>query len=161
MALLDAWVAATKSWVERAGSRMNAASLSMDSGTYDSQALLRDAFRSTVSDPMQWYLDLMRLTDTSQILIDTRVVTTASSQNITVRNPAKTTITPMIRAGANDTMAVGTDVFIDGPTTPAPHTTPAGTVAVRLNNVGGFANGVYVGYLIDDTSMLACVIALR
>jgi hypothetical protein len=71
MVILKALVAATKSWVDRAGVRVDTAALNMDSGTYDSKEFFRDAFHSVVTDPVQWYLDFTRLSDGSRVLLDT------------------------------------------------------------------------------------------
>src|SRR5688500_12949870 len=137
MLLVQALVAANKAWVERAGARLNAATLGLNNGTYKPEHLLRDAFSSVVTDPVQWYFDFNRQTDVNRILIDARVSHSRSSDFIPVRNPSKTEVTPLVRMGGSDAMAPGTDVFVDPPS-PGPPAIPDGTVVVRLNNVGGF-----------------------
>ena len=163
MLLVQALVAAGKAWVERAGGRLNAAAVKLDSGTYDSQLLFRDVFKSVVTDPFQWYLDFNRETEPSRILIDARSNPSPSSDPIPVRDPTKTVMTSMARIDGPEVMAVTTNVLVDKPPTPPTTAFPAGTVVVRLQNVNtaGFPPGHYVGYLIDDNVPVAFVIALR
>jgi hypothetical protein len=159
MLLLQALVAASKSWVDRAGGRWDAAALAMDSGKYDAPQLFRDVFRSAVTDPFQWYLDFSKQTDPGRVLIDARLNPSPSSAFIPVATPSKTVVTPLTRMGGTEVMAVGTDVFVD--TTAANPAIPADMVTVRLKNVSGFTAGHYVGYLIDDTAPVAWVLVLR
>jgi hypothetical protein len=161
MLLVQALVAANRAWVERAGARVNAATLAMDTGTYAPEHVVRDVFRSVVTDPFQWYLDFNRQTNVNRILIDAKVVNSPVSDYLPARNPEKVTITPLVRMGGSDTMVPETDVFVDPPSTPAPPKIPDGMVLVRLKNVGGFAPGYYVGFLIDDGIPITQVIVQR
>lgn len=154
---LNPFVNANKEWFTRASGRWAAAATAINNETYEVKRLFHDLLDSWIGDPLEWWGDIQRESDSTRILIPLGGQNQGKSAEIPVPHPAQTKITSLVRLGGNEAMQSGTHVLLD-----KPPQTAAGTVQVVIQNLGsGHPAGPYLGFIYEDQRLISTVVALR
>jgi hypothetical protein len=156
MPTLRAYITANLAWAQRAGERFAAAASEMDAESYKPKHFLRDAYRTWVRDPMEWWGDVIAEAETGVVLINAPGITTKKSEMISVINVATTEVTSLRKLGGAESMDVNVHVRLDE----FPAKDEVQVVLYDLT-AGDHPSGHYLGFLIDDERIVATVVAVR
>jgi hypothetical protein len=158
--LLQALINANKAWATRAGGRLNTAATNINLGVYKPEHLFRDALRWWVTDPVDWYLDLVNETNTRTLVIDVRVDQTGGRLSaIPARNPDGVTISALSRLGGTERMDPGTHV--DVRRDPDPEHPECVVITTGNLTQQEHPEGEYLGFLMDGELVIAYVLVRR